>query len=95
MSISASEVRNIARLARLAVNESEIEPLATQLSTILGFVEQMNSVDTSEVEPMAHPQDLAARLRDDLVTETDKRELYQRGAPSTADGQYLVPQVIE
>ncbi len=55
----------------------------------------MNDVDTTDVEPMAHPQDLVARLRPDRVTESDNRDAFQRNAPRTEDGLYLVPQVIE
>ncbi|MGR8920644.1 MAG: Asp-tRNA(Asn)/Glu-tRNA(Gln) amidotransferase subunit GatC [Gammaproteobacteria bacterium] len=95
MSISADDVRSMARLARLAINDSDIPAYADQLSTILDFVAQMNSVDTAGIEPVAHPQDLVARLRPDVVTEPDQRELFQAGAPQADGGLYLVPQVIE
>ncbi|MGE0482944.1 MAG: Asp-tRNA(Asn)/Glu-tRNA(Gln) amidotransferase subunit GatC [Gammaproteobacteria bacterium] len=95
MSISAEDVRAIARLARLSIAESEIPVYAGQLSSILDFVAQMNAVDTAGVAPLAHPLELAARLRPDTVTEADRREELQTGAPETADGLYLVPQVIE
>lgn len=95
MSISAENVRAMAKLARLAIDENDIPVYATQLNRILEFFEQMKAVDTSGIEPMAHPQDLVARLRPDRVTEFDQRELFQQGAPLTEDGLYLVPQVIE
>lgn len=95
MSISAEDVRGIARLARLSIATEDIPAYASQLSAILEFVAQMNAIDTAGVEPLAHPLELSARLRPDTVTETDERTRLQAGAPETADGLYLVPQVIE
>ena len=95
MSISAENVRAMAKLARLAIDENDIPVYADQLNQILEFFAQMKAVDTTAIEPMAHPQDLVARLRPDRVTEFDHRELFQQGAPLTEDGLYLVPQVIE
>ena len=95
MSVQAEDVRRIARLARLAIDPAEAPAYAARLSRILDFVAQMNAVDTRGVEPMAHPLDLGARLRADQVTETDQREQLQASAPQTADGLYLVPQVID
>jgi aspartyl-tRNA(Asn)/glutamyl-tRNA(Gln) amidotransferase subunit C len=65
------------------------------LSGILGLIEQMQSVDTQGIVPMSHSQDVAQRLREDIVTETDQRALFQSIAPSVEDGLYLVPKVIE
>jgi len=95
MSVQAEDVRQIARLARLAIDPAEAPAYAERLSRILDFVAQMDAVDTRGVVPMAHPLDLGARLRPDQVTETDQREQLQAGAPQTADGLYLVPQVID
>jgi aspartyl-tRNA(Asn)/glutamyl-tRNA(Gln) amidotransferase subunit C len=95
MSISAEDVRAIARLARLSIAEEDIPVYAGQLSSILEFVAQMGTIDTTGVEPLAHPLELTARLRPDAVTEIDRRDELQAGAPETADGLYLVPQVIE
>lgn len=95
MTVSADDVRAIARLARLAIAEADIPGYANQLSSILAMVEQMSAVDTSAVEPMAHPLDLSARLRPDVVTETNQREACQAGAPQVERGLYLVPKVIE
>jgi aspartyl-tRNA(Asn)/glutamyl-tRNA(Gln) amidotransferase subunit C len=95
MSVQDDDVRAIARLARLAIAPAEIPAYAAQLSRILDFVAQMNTVDTTGVVPMAHPLDLDARLREDVVTERDERDALQAGAPLTAAGLYLVPQVIE
>ena len=95
MSLERSDVENIAHLARLAVNESELDAVAGDLSTILELVAQMNSVDTGGVIPMAHPLHMAQRLRPDEVSEIDERAHFQSIAPATEDGLYLVPRVVE
>ena len=95
MSLSTSDVQKVARLARLAMNDSEIEAARAQLSGIFELIAEMQAVDTSGIEPMSHAQDLSQRLRTDHVTETDQRELFQSIAPQVEDGLYLVPQVIE
>ena len=66
-----------------------------QLNDILAMVDQMKAVDTEGVEPMSHPQEVNQRLRDDVVTEDDPREEFQKVAPRVEDGLYLVPKVIE
>lgn len=95
MSLENSDVRKIAHLARLAVSPEEVEATREKLSGILDLVAQMDALDTSSVEPMAHPMDVAQRLRPDVVTETNQREAFQAIAPSVEDGLYLVPKVIE
>ncbi|BBL69866.1 Asp-tRNA(Asn)/Glu-tRNA(Gln) amidotransferase subunit GatC [Methylogaea oryzae] len=95
MSLTADEVNKIAWLARLAIDVDKVDAYARDLSGILGFVEQMDQVDTAGVAPMAHPQDLSQRLRPDVVSETDQRELFQGIAPRVEAGLYLVPKVIE
>lgn len=95
MSLGSEDVKKIAHLARLAIDESDIEAYAKNLSSILDLVEQMNNVETAGVIPMAHPQDIAQRLREDEVLEKNQREHFQRIAPSTEAGLYLVPKVIE
>ena len=95
MSLEPAEVKKIAQLARLAIAEDDIPGYARELSAILELVEQMNAIDTAGVTPMAHPLDMSQRLREDAVTETDQREHFQRGAPLTEGGLYLVPKVIE
>ena len=95
MSLDSDDVKAIARLARLKIDDADVSLYATTLSNILDLVEQMNSVDTEGVVPMSHPLDMAQRLRDDVVTEDDQRELFQSVAPATKDGLYLVPKVIE
>ena len=95
MALDAKEVEKIAHLARLAIREEDVPGYARNLSDILGLVEQMQSVETEGVTPMAHPLDARQRLRPDEVTETDQRELFQSVAPAVENGLYLVPKVIE
>ena len=95
MSLKTDDVLAIAQLARLHIGADEIERYATELSSILDLVEQMNQVDSSAVEPLANPLDAIQRLRDDEVTETDQRDKFQQIAPDVADGFYRVPRVIE
>jgi len=95
MSLDSSDVKKIAHLARLAIDEADIPLYATNLSNILQLVEQMDSVNTDAVTPMAHPLDEVQRLREDEVTENNQREHFQQCAPLTQDGLYLVPKVIE
>ena len=95
MSISPEEVLKIANLARLQIDEIEVEQYATDLSSIINLVEQMNEVDTKNILPMAHPLDATQRLREDKVTEEDQRDKFQSIAPSADKGLYVVPKVIE
>lgn len=95
MSLDASDIEKIAHLARLATAPESIERYAADLTNILDLVAQMDAVDTSGVEPMAHPLHMSQRLRADRVVEPDRRELFQSIAPATADGLYLVPKVID
>ena len=95
MSLSTLDVEKIARLTRLAMDENEVETARNQLSVIFGLIAEMQAVDTDGVEPMSHSQDLAQRLREDVVTDSNQRELFQAIAPQVEAGLYLVPQVIE
>ena len=95
MSLTLEQVRRVAQLARIEIDENEAEGTLGQLNGIFSLIEQMQAVDTRGVEPMAHAQDLSQRLRADAVTETDRRANYQAVAPEVEDGLYLVPQVIE
>lgn len=95
MALERSDVENIAHLARLAVDEADIPEYARNLSDILDLVEQMSAVDTREITPMAHPLEMAQRLREDEISEADQREHFQAVAPAVEDGLYLVPKVIE
>lgn len=93
--LTASQVNNIAHLARIAIDENDLPAYARDLSNILDMVEQMQAVNTDDVQPMAHPLDATQRLRTDDVLEHNQREKFQQIAPATEDGLYLVPQVIE
>jgi aspartyl-tRNA(Asn)/glutamyl-tRNA(Gln) amidotransferase subunit C len=95
MSLTIEQVRRIASLARIELADDDAEATRAKLSGIFGLIEQMQAVDTTGVEPMSHPQDLAQRLREDAATETDRREAFQGIAPHTEAGLYLVPKVIE
>lgn len=95
MSLDADDVKKIALLARLKIDEADVPGYVNNLSNIIDLVEQMNAVDTTGVVPMSHPMDAVQRLREDVVTETNQREAFQAIAPKTEEGLYLVPQVIE
>lgn len=95
MSLTPEQMRKVADLARLQMDEDQVETYARELSNILDLVESLEAADTKSVAPMAHPLDLTARLRDDAVTEGDEREAFQAVAPAVEDGVYLVPKVIE
>jgi aspartyl-tRNA(Asn)/glutamyl-tRNA(Gln) amidotransferase subunit C len=95
MLLDPADVEKIAHLARLGIKADDIPEYSRNLSDILAFVEQLNAVDTTGVEPLAHPLEATQRLRVDEVTETDNREHFQQVAPQTESGLYLVPQVIE
>ncbi|MDO8890615.1 MAG: Asp-tRNA(Asn)/Glu-tRNA(Gln) amidotransferase subunit GatC [Sulfurimicrobium sp.] len=95
MSLTLDDVKRIAHLARIEVSESEAETYLAQLSSIFGLVEEMQAVDTRGIEPMAHAQDVVLRLREDVVSEANRRDAYQAVAPQVEAGLYLVPKVIE
>jgi len=95
VSLSKDQVQHIAMLARLNLEEDEYAESVEKLSKIVDFVDQLSQADTAGVVPMAHPLDAAQRLRPDAVTESDRRDYYQRNATSVTDGLYLVPKVIE
>lgn len=95
MAIVDDEVREIAHLARIKIEDDEIPGYAQQLSKILDFVAQMNAVDTTGVEPLAHPIETAPHNRPDEVLEHDQRESFQSNAPQIENSLYLVPKVIE
>ncbi|HWW06531.1 MULTISPECIES: Asp-tRNA(Asn)/Glu-tRNA(Gln) amidotransferase subunit GatC [Collimonas] len=100
MSLALSDVKRIANLARLELTEDQAVSTLDKLNGIFSLVEQMRAVDTTGIEPLSHPiaalqHDLSLRLRDDVVTEPNRREEYQKVAPATEDGLYLVPKVIE
>jgi aspartyl-tRNA(Asn)/glutamyl-tRNA(Gln) amidotransferase subunit C len=96
MSLTRQDVEKIAHLARLSITEQEMPVYVSSLSSIVNFVNELSRAETDGVEPMAHPLDgQRQRLRPDVVTESDRREKYQRNAPSVQAGLYVVPRVIE
>ena len=96
MSLTRADIEKIAELSRLELTESEIPVYVDSLSRILNFVVELERAPTSGIAPMAHPlPGLAQRLRADEVSETDRRDDYQRNAPQVEAGLYLVPKVIE
>lgn len=95
MSLSLDDVRRVASLARIEISEDEAQAALAQLSGIFNLIEQMQAVDTSAIQPMSHAQDVRQRLREDVITETDQRELFQSVAPQVEAGLYLVPKVME
>lgn len=104
MALSIEDIKKIAHLARIEVNDGEAVATLTKLSGILGLIEQMQAVDTTGIVPMSHAQDLSQRLRDDVITKTNLRDEFQKNAPllgngskeqAVSGGLYLVPKVIE
>jgi len=95
MSLTLEQVRRVAHLARIEVSDAEAQSTLGHLNEIFKLIETMLAVDTSGVEPMAHAQDLAQRLRADRLSEENQRAALQAVAPETDAGLYLVPRVIE
>jgi aspartyl-tRNA(Asn)/glutamyl-tRNA(Gln) amidotransferase subunit C len=95
VSLTTDDVKKIAHLARLGIDESDIESYARDLSGMLDLMTQMSELNTDGVIPMAHPMDQVQRLRPDIITEQDNREQFQAIAPQVEAGLYLVPKVIE
>lgn len=100
MSLELSDVKRLARLAQLDLNDDQANKTLAKLNSIFALVEELRAVDTHGVEPLNHPiaayeEHIALRLREDAVTEPNRRDDYQQVAPATQDGLYLVPKVIE
>ena len=95
MSVKESEIEKIATLARIRIDQQDIPEVADRINDILGMFDKMQAVDTTGIEPMANPLDAIQRLRADIITETEQRDSFQAIAPSTEQGLYLVPKVIE
>lgn len=95
MTINTQNIENIANLARLHLDKEEEAEVTDSIVSILALIDQMQSVDTDNVEPLAHATNASQRLRDDVVTETDQRDALQTIAPSVDKGLFLVPKVIE
>jgi len=95
MSLDKKQVKEIAQLARLNINDSEAKRATVELNNILNLMAELSEIDTEHVEPMAHPLDMSQRLREDVVSETDLSEEFQAIAPKTGKKHFLVPTVIE
>ncbi len=95
MSVTKEDIKKIAHLSRIGINDAQIEQLDHDLNHILEMASKMNNVDTASVEPLAHPMDTTQPQRKDVVTETNQRELFQSIAPQVHSGLYIVPKVIE
>jgi aspartyl-tRNA(Asn)/glutamyl-tRNA(Gln) amidotransferase subunit C len=95
MSIDHTTVRHIARLARLAVADEAVAPLASELERVLALADQLAAADLAGIAPMAHPHAQALAWREDRVTETDRADAFLALAPDARGGLYLVPKVIE
>ena len=95
LAISKSDVERLAHLARIRIDTGEVDTYSSGLSRILALIDEMNETNIDDVSPMAHPQDIQLRLREDQATEPDLRDLFQSAAPSSDRGLYLVPKVIE
>ena len=95
MSLTAEQIEQVAKLARLELKPGQTEHYARQLSNILAMMGQLSQANTKGVLPMAHPLDMHQRLRPDAVTAADQREQFQAIAPAVENGLYLVPKVIE
>ena len=95
MSVDREDVLHIARLARLHLEDDEVETYRAQLSDILGYVEKLGELDTADVEPTTHAVPLRMNLREDEVEERLDRDAVLQNAPDTADGHFRVPKVVE
>ena len=95
MSLTPDQLTRIALLARIDVPADEMPLVAERLNRVFGLIDQLQAVDTQGIEPMSHALDVVQRLRADEVTEADRHEAFQRGAPAVENGLYLVPKVIE
>jgi aspartyl-tRNA(Asn)/glutamyl-tRNA(Gln) amidotransferase subunit C len=95
MSVDAAAVRRIAQLARIAVQEDEVEPLRGELNAILAFVEQLGEVDIEGVEPMTSVTPMRMKMREDIVTDGEIAAAIVANAPASEDNFFLVPKVVE
>ncbi len=95
MKLNVEELHKVAHLARLSIHPKDEESYSQALSNILNLMDEMQSIDTTGVQPMAHPMDAVQRLRSDEVTESNQRDYLLKLAPATENGLYLVPRVVE
>ena len=95
MSLTPDDIKRLAQLARIDIDADAARDVRVKLERIFRLIDELQAIDTTGIEPMAHAQDVMLPLRDDVVTERDRRAEYQQAAPDVADGLYLVPKVIE
>jgi len=95
VSVDKQTVRKVARLARIAVPEERLEPLAKELNGILQWIEQLNEVNVDGVEPMTTPVKMTLPMREDVVSDGNIRDKVLANAPKTEDGFFVVPKVVE
>jgi aspartyl-tRNA(Asn)/glutamyl-tRNA(Gln) amidotransferase subunit C len=95
MALTLDDIQRLAHLARIEIDAGAAADVHAKLSAIFGLIDELRAIDTTGIVPMAHAQDVTLRLRDDVVTETDRHPQYQAVAPAVEDGLYLVPRVIE
>ena len=95
MSIDKSDIEHLCNLSKLNLDEEEQSVFLRQMQSILDMIEELQEVDTGDIEPMAHPLQMTQRLRDDEVTELNDREKYQKNTDFVEDGFYKVPKVID
>ncbi len=104
MALSIEDIKKVAHLARIEVSDADAASTLSKLTGILALIEQMQAVDTSGIVPMSHAQDLSQRLREDVISKTNQRDVFEKNAPqlgngstepAVKDGLYLVPKVIE
>ncbi len=95
MSLDAATIRRIAHLARIRVDDAEVAALARELGAIIGWAEQLDEIDVEGIEPLTGPRQMALAMRDDVVTEPDRRDALLANAPDQARGFFAVPKVVE
>ena len=95
MALTLDDVHRIAHLARIEIDAAAAREVHAKLEAIFAMINELQAVDTTGIVPMSHAQDMALRLREDVVTESDRRTGYQQVAPAVEDGLYLVPRVVE
>ena len=95
MSLTPQDIERIAHLARIRVTPADVADVQAKLEGIFKLIDEMQAVSTVDVEPMSHGLDMVLRLRDDVVTEVNRRDIFMRNAPQPEAGYFLVPKVIE
>ena len=95
MAITTKDVKKVAGLAHIRMNDADLEKMAPQLSKIIGFIEQLNEVDTDNVEPLANVADITLALREDEITDGDCADKVLANAPESTQGFFIVPKVVE